>query len=100
VVYLQEACEARARAGRALSEQDLFDAVMAGAVLRLRPKLMTVATTFIALVPILWSSGIGADILKPMAAPIAGGMITSAVHVLIITPILFFMMKKRMLAAA
>jgi Cu(I)/Ag(I) efflux system membrane protein CusA/SilA len=97
VVYLQEALDARLRRGLPLGESDLFDAVMAGAVLRLRPKLMTVLTALCGLLPILWSSGVGADVLKPIAAPIAGGMITSAIHVLIITPVIFFLMKRRAL---
>jgi Cu(I)/Ag(I) efflux system membrane protein CusA/SilA len=100
VVYLQEALDARLRRGHPLSESDLFEAVMAGAVLRLRPKLMTVLATLCALLPILWSSGVGADVLKPIAAPIAGGMITSAIHVLIITPVIFFLMKRRALLGA
>ena len=68
---------------------------MSGAVLRLRPKLMTVSATLLGLLPILWSSGVGSDVLKPIATPIAGGMITSAIHVLIITPIIFYLLKER-----
>jgi Cu(I)/Ag(I) efflux system membrane protein CusA/SilA len=100
VVYLQEALDARVRRGLALSESDLFEAVMEGAVLRLRPKLMTVLATLCGLLPILWSTGVGADVLKPIAAPIVGGMITSAIHVLIITPVIFFLMKRRTLLSA
>jgi Cu(I)/Ag(I) efflux system membrane protein CusA/SilA len=58
---------------------------------------MTVATTILGLLPILWSSGAGSDVLRPMAAPIVGGMITSTVHVLIITPVIFHLMKLRAL---
>jgi Cu(I)/Ag(I) efflux system membrane protein CusA/SilA len=68
---------------------------MDGSVLRLRPKLMTVGVTLAALLPIMWSTGIGSDVMKPMAAPIIGGMVTSTVHVLIITPVIFFIMKRR-----
>ncbi|HKE86541.1 MAG TPA: CusA/CzcA family heavy metal efflux RND transporter [Vicinamibacterales bacterium] len=100
VVYLHEALEERRRTEMSLSEHDIYEAVVAGAVLRLRPKLMTVIATLGGLLPILWSSGVGSDVLKPIAAPIAGGMITSAVHVLIITPVIFFIMKKRALVAA
>jgi Cu(I)/Ag(I) efflux system membrane protein CusA/SilA len=100
VVYLQEALDARMRRGLPLSESDLFEAVMEGAVLRLRPKLMTVLTTLCGLLPIWWSTGVGADVLKPIAAPIAGGMITSAIHVLIITPVVFLLMKRRTLLSA
>jgi len=97
VVYLHEALDRRLSAGTPLSEGDLFEATVAGAVLRLRPKLMTVAVTIGGLLPILWSTGVGSDVMKPIAAPIVGGMVTSAVHVLIITPIIFFLMKRRAL---
>ena len=70
---------------------------MDGSVLRLRPKLMTVGVTLAALLPIMWSTGIGSDVMKPMAAPIIGGMVTSTVHVLIITPVIFYIMKRRAL---
>ena len=99
VVYLQEALSARLRPDGNLTESALFDAVMTGAVLRLRPKLMTVLTTLGGLLPILWSTGVGTDVLKPIAAPIVGGMLTSAVHVLVITPVIFFVLKKRALVA-
>jgi Cu(I)/Ag(I) efflux system membrane protein CusA/SilA len=66
-------------------------------VLRLRPKIMTVATSMIGLVPIMWSAGAGADVMKPLAAPMIGGLVTSTIHVLIVTPILFSYMKERAL---
>ena len=64
---------------------------------RLRPKLMTVCAVLASLVPILWESGIGSDVMKPIAAPIVGGMITSTIHVLILVPVFFVMMKERAL---
>jgi Cu(I)/Ag(I) efflux system membrane protein CusA/SilA len=97
VVYLHEALDARLRARIMLTEQDIWDATVAGSILRLRPKLMTVATTVFGLLPILWSSGVGADLMKPVAAPIVGGMITSTIHVLIVTPVIFYLMKRRAL---
>src|SRR5438132_8255355 len=78
VVYLREALDRRMSSGIPITEHDIYETTVAGAVLRLRPKLMTVAATVLGLLPILWSSGIGADVMKPIAAPIAGGMITSA----------------------
>jgi Cu(I)/Ag(I) efflux system membrane protein CusA/SilA len=66
-------------------------------VLRLRPKLMTVSVVMASLVPILWSTGVGSDVMKPIAAPIIGGMVTSTIHVLIITPVIFYIMKLRAL---
>ncbi|MBI5696503.1 MAG: efflux RND transporter permease subunit [Nitrospirae bacterium] len=97
VIYLHEALDRKlAAAGPAgITEQDIYDATFEGAVLRLRPKLMTVSVALMGLVPIMWSSGTGADVMKPIAAPLIGGMITSAVHVLIMTPVIFVLMKKR-----
>jgi Cu(I)/Ag(I) efflux system membrane protein CusA/SilA len=97
VVYLHEALDRRIAAGTPLTEDALFEATVAGAVQRLRPKLMTVIATIAGLLPILWSTGVGSDVMKPIAAPIVGGMVTSAVHVLIITPVIFFLMKRRAL---
>ena len=97
VVYLHEALDQRLRRGGILSAADIRDATIAGSVLRLRPKLMTVSVVMAALVPILWSTGVGSDIMKPIAAPIIGGMVTSTIHVLIITPVIFYIMKLRAL---
>jgi Cu(I)/Ag(I) efflux system membrane protein CusA/SilA len=97
VVYLHEALDKRLRRGGTLTEADIREATIAGSVLRLRPKLMTVSVVMAALVPILWSTGVGSDIMKPIAAPIIGGMVTSTIHVLIITPVIFYLMKTRAL---
>ena len=94
VIYLHEALDKKLLNGPC-SEQDIYDAAFEGAVLRLRPKLMTVAVALLGLIPIMWSSGTGADVMKPIAAPMIGGMISSAIHVLIMTPVIFVMMKKR-----
>ena len=94
VIYLHEALDKKLINGPC-TEQDIYDATFEGAVLRLRPKLMTVAVALLGLVPIMWSSGTGADVMKPIAAPMIGGMISSAVHVLIMTPVIFVLMKKR-----
>jgi Cu(I)/Ag(I) efflux system membrane protein CusA/SilA len=67
------------------------------AVRRVRPKLMTVTAVLASLVPILWESGIGSDVMKPIAAPIVGGMITSTIHVLILVPVFFELIQKRAL---
>jgi Cu(I)/Ag(I) efflux system membrane protein CusA/SilA len=97
VVYLHESLDRRLRQGGPLSEADLLEATIAGSVRRLRPKLMTVSVVVAGLVPILWSTGAGSDIMKPIAAPIIGGMVTSTVHVLVITPVIFYIMKVRAL---
>jgi Cu(I)/Ag(I) efflux system membrane protein CusA/SilA len=97
VVYLHEALDKRLAQGGELTQRDVLDATISGSVLRLRPKLMTVAVVMASLVPIMWSSGVGSDVMKPIAAPIIGGMITSTIHVLIITPVIFYIMKSRAL---
>ena len=97
VVYLHEALDRRLRQGGQMTEEDVRQATIAGSVLRLRPKLMTVSVVMAGLVPIMWSTGVGSDVMKPIAAPIIGGMITSTIHVLIITPVIFYIMKSRAL---
>jgi Cu(I)/Ag(I) efflux system membrane protein CusA/SilA len=97
VVYLHDALEHKLQNRRQLTNADIEDAAIEGAVHRLRPKLMTVCAVLASLVPILWETGVGSDVMKPIAAPIVGGMITSAVHVLILVPVFFVMMKERAL---
>jgi len=96
VIYLHEALNRHIAAGE-LTRQTVEAAVIEGAVQRLRPKLMTVAVVMLSLAPILWESGIGSDVMKPIAAPIVGGMITSTIHVLILVPVFFAIMKERAL---
>jgi Cu(I)/Ag(I) efflux system membrane protein CusA/SilA len=97
VVYLHEALNRRLTSGVPLAHEDIEAAVIEGAVQRLRPKLMTVCVVLASLVPILWEMGVGADVMKPIAAPIVGGMITSTIHVLILVPVFFALMKERAL---
>jgi len=96
IIYLHESLNKRLMKGN-LTPQDIYEATFEGSVLRLRPKIMTVGTTLIGLIPIMWSSGVGADVMKPIAAPVIGGVITSAIHVLIVTPVIFAMVKERAL---
>jgi copper/silver efflux system protein len=100
VVYLHEAYENRLAQGTLRSEADLEQAVIDGAVQRLRPKLMTVTAVILSLAPILWETGIGSDVMRPIAAPIVGGMITSTIHVLILVPVFFLLTRRRRLAEA
>lgn len=95
VVYLHEALQYRLAIGKPMTEADIEQATINGAVQRLRPKLMTVTAVMLSLAPILWESGIGSDVMKPIAAPILGGMITSTIHVLILVPVFFLLMKRR-----
>jgi Cu(I)/Ag(I) efflux system membrane protein CusA/SilA len=97
VVYLHESLERKLAAGAVVEVADIQRATIEGAVHRLRPKLMTVAAVLASLIPILWESGVGSDVMKPIAAPIVGGMITSTIHVLILVPVFFVMMKARAL---
>lgn len=97
VVYLHHALDAKLAAGKAITAADLHAATMEGAVQRLRPKLMTVATSMLGLVPIMFAAGAGSDVMKPLVTPMIGGLLTSAVHVLIMTPVLFIIMKERAL---
>jgi Cu(I)/Ag(I) efflux system membrane protein CusA/SilA len=97
VVYLHESLDKRLASGVPLKHEDIEAAIVEGAVQRLRPKLMTVTAVLASLIPILWESGIGSDVMKPIAAPIVGGMITSTIHVLILVPVFFALMKERAL---
>jgi Cu(I)/Ag(I) efflux system membrane protein CusA/SilA len=97
VVYLDEAFKQRVSQDAPMTEDGLLQAVIDGAVQRLRPKLMTVTAVILSLAPILWETGIGSDVMKPIAAPIVGGMITSTIHVLILVPVFFLLIKRRAL---
>jgi Cu(I)/Ag(I) efflux system membrane protein CusA/SilA len=97
VVYLHEALDRRLAAEEPVDAAAIKQAAIDGAVHRLRPKLMTVAAVLASLIPILKESGVGSDVMKPIAAPIVGGMITSTIHVLILVPVFFVMMKTRAL---
>jgi Cu(I)/Ag(I) efflux system membrane protein CusA/SilA len=90
VIYLHEAVKKKRREVGRLTKQDLLDAVMDGALLRLRPKVMTVSTVVARLLPIMWSSSAGSEIMKPLATPVLGGMVSSLLHVLIVTPVIFY----------
>ena len=90
VIYLHEAVEKKRREVGTMTRHDLLDAVMEGALLRLRPKVMTVSTVVAGLLPIMWSTSAGSEIMKPLAAPVLGGMISSLLHVLIVTPVIFY----------
>ncbi|HEU4521280.1 MAG TPA: CusA/CzcA family heavy metal efflux RND transporter [Thermoanaerobaculia bacterium] len=96
VLYLHEALDRRIQQG-AVTDQSIYDATVEGALLRVRPKIMTVATTVIGLLPLLWATGAGSDVMKPIAVPLIGGMVTSTIHVLLVTPIIFLLMKQRAL---
>ncbi len=93
VMYLEHAwAERRARAaseGRSRRAQELRDAIVEGALLRLRPKLMTVITIIVGLLPIMWGSGTGSEVMRRIAAPMVGGMVSATVLTLVIIPSLY-----------
>jgi Cu(I)/Ag(I) efflux system membrane protein CusA/SilA len=101
VIYLEEAvARKRVELGGSLTRAGLRDAVVEGALLRLRPKVMTVSTVVAGLLPIMWSTSVGAEVMKPLAAPVLGGMVSSLIHVLLVTPVIFFWIHERRLGLA
>lgn len=96
VVYLEEALQRkRQERGDKFSPDDLLAAVKEGALLRLRPKVMTVSTVVASLLPIMWSTSTGAEVMKPIAAPVIGGMVSSLLHILVVTPVIFYALRWR-----
>ena len=95
LLYLDIAHDKWAREGRMRTEQDLKDAIMEGAVKRVRPKLMTVGVILAGLIPLMFSHGAGADVMKRIAAPMIGGVITSEILELTVYPAIYFLWKKR-----
>ncbi|MBN1595196.1 efflux RND transporter permease subunit [candidate division FCPU426 bacterium] len=98
LVYLNESYNRYKQAGRLKTKADLLQAVIEGSVMRVRPKVMTVATTLIGLLPLMWSTGTGADVTKRIAAPMVGGLITSTILTLVIIPVVFNQWKARKLS--
>ena len=94
VIYLEEAVvRKREETGGRLTQETLLEAVIEGALLRLRPKVMTVSTIVAGLLPIMWSTSTGAEVMKPIATPVLGGMISSLALVLIVTPVIFYWLR-------
>jgi len=99
LVYLDEVYERRVREGRMTTAHDLREAIMEGAVQRVRPKMMTVAAIMGGLLPIMWTTGTGADVMKRIAAPMIGGMVSSTILTLIVIPVLYFIWKRRIMSS-
>src|SRR6188768_2343308 len=89
LLFLDLAYEERVRQGRMRTAADLEDAIIHGAVRRVRPKMMTVAAAFMGLLPIMWSTGSGADVMKRIAAPMVGGLATSFLLELFVYPVVY-----------
>jgi Cu(I)/Ag(I) efflux system membrane protein CusA/SilA len=98
VIYLNDAMQqlvaAKGNSSETISKEDLRLYVMNGAVKRLRPKLMTVCVALFGLVPVLWASGTGSDVMRPIVLPMIGGVLTSSTHILLVTPLIFLLVKE------
>ena len=98
IIYLNDAMQQlvnlRGNSSSTISKEELREYVVAGAAKRLRPKLMTVSVALFGLVPVLWSTGVGSDVMQPIVLPIIGGVLTSSTHILLVTPLIFLMTKE------
>ncbi len=94
LLYLKHAWDERLAQGKA-STEDLLDAIREGAVLRVRPKAMTVAVILAGLFPIMWGSGTGSEVMQRIAAPMVGGMITAPLLSMFVVPAVYFLMRRR-----
>lgn len=98
VIYLNDAMQQlvklKGNSRDTISREDLKEFVIAGAAKRLRPKLMTVSVALFGLIPVLWSTGVGSDVMQPIVLPMIGGVLTSSTHILLVTPLIFLMTKE------
>ena len=98
VIYLNDAMQQlikkKGNSSATITREDLREYVIAGAAKRLRPKLMTVCVSLFGLVPVLWATGVGTDVMKPIVLPMIGGVLTSSTHILLVTPLIFLMAKE------
>lgn len=98
VIYLNDAMQQlvklKGNSSDTISREDLKEFVIAGAAKRLRPKIMTVSVALFGLIPVLWSTGVGSDVMQPIVLPMIGGVLTSSTHILLVTPLIFLMTKE------
>lgn len=98
VIYLNDAMrdliKLRGNSSATITKEELREYVIAGAAKRLRPKIMTVCVALFGLTPVLWSSGVGSDVMQPIVLPMIGGVLTSSTHILLVTPLIFLMTKE------
>ncbi|MHA6247481.1 efflux RND transporter permease subunit [Pontibacter sp. CAU 1760] len=98
VVYLNEAMkqlvDTKGNSSETITKQDIRDYVFMGAAKRLRPKIMTVSVALFGLIPVLWATGVGTDVMLPIVLPMIGGVFTSSIHILLVTPVVFEMTKQ------
>src|ERR1700680_4085426 len=98
VIYLDQAVAARAANGRLNNEQDLTQAIIEGAALRVRPIAMTVAVIIAGLLPIMWGTGTGSEVMRRIASPMVGGMITAPLLSMFVVPVVYMLVRRRQLA--
>ncbi len=98
VIYLNDAMQQlvklKGNSSETITRDELREYVIAGAAKRLRPKLMTVCVALFGLIPVLWATGVGSDVMKPIVLPMIGGVLTSSTHILLVTPLIFLMTKE------
>lgn len=98
IIYLNDAMQQlvklRGNSSETISKDELLEFVIAGAAKRLRPKIMTVCVALFGLVPVLWATGVGSDVMQPIVLPMIGGVLTSSTHILLVTPLIFLMTKE------
>ncbi|MEO7991613.1 MAG: CusA/CzcA family heavy metal efflux RND transporter [Chryseolinea sp.] len=98
VIYLNDAMQQlvklKSNSRETITKEDLREYVINGAAKRLRPKLMTVCVSLFGLIPVLWSTGVGSDVMQPIVLPMIGGVLTSSTHILLVTPLIFLMAKE------
>jgi len=98
VIYLNDAMKQlvalRGNSSETITKEELREFVIAGAAKRLRPKIMTVCVALFGLIPVLWSTGVGSDVMQPIVLPMIGGVLTSSTHILLVTPLIFLMTKE------
>lgn len=98
VIYLNDAMQQlvkeKGNSSATITREDLRKYVIHGAAKRLRPKLMTVCVSLFGLIPVLWATGVGTDVMKPIVLPMIGGVLTSSTHILLVTPLIFLMTKE------
>jgi len=97
LLYIRHALDAARKAGRLSTPDELRDAIVQGTVVRVRPMAMTVTVVIVGLLPIMWSDGTGADVMKRIAAPMIGGMVTAPVAAMLLLPALVWLLEKRRL---
>lgn len=98
VIYLNDAMQqliaVKGNSAETITREDLKEYVIHGAAKRLRPKIMTVCVALFGLIPVLWSNGVGSDVMLPIVLPMIGGVLTSSTHILLVTPLIFLMTKE------